>query len=356
MSDRLKTRALEVSKTAVQFNAAKGVDLRSATLLKQNKASVVVEANTTTVWLGDASVTIFNRDGRLLSYRSDEKRALYDLLTEEQCEKIATDFLAEIGMKADGYDTEVHNGDHTFRFNVQAQYGKFLSTQLISIEVSRSTGAVKEAYLGPWMDHSKLALSKLATAEDCVDAAKNAYSRFEPFPIGKVVQTQLMLGMPNWGPQVANELLPDHLTLIDQRIAQPILRVTIADQTFDDGRVTQIIDVDARSGRVLSILPKHILGGRVTAVKRSIPQGKLSLVGTSTAGVVRSTGVAGKPSSKGVPITFESDTTLVTLLWVKSSGDLWLFNGASWETCHPDSTLASELKNYKSPSKFGKTK
>ncbi len=352
--DANKTRAVELSRSVLQFNSSRGGDLYASSLLEQNKAVIEIGKDFTTVRSGLAFVKMSNRDGKLLSFHSLERVPVGISFTQSQCEQSARAFVKKLGLQADSLTLHSTEGDGTVHFSMQATYGKFVSTQMITVEVSQSTGAIRSANLSPWMDHTKLASSKLHPFEACVNSASEAYSRYKPFPQGRIVASQLMIGAPYWGKAVVDELTPAHRSLIEQQTAFPIVRVVVAD--LSDSGITQTIDVDARSGQALSIVQMSLLGKSGKVTRHAMPEATFKLMGSTVAGALHPTGDQGEPQTKGIPVTLRSGNSLVTLIRPSGSEKLWFFDGMGWQAYRADPKLAAALKGYKKPAKFGKAK
>lgn len=242
------------------LNGSKGSDTVSLQALKAGKTAVFKDGPFYSARVGEASARVFASDGKPSSFYSLEPETKAAQISPAECERTARSFLTLAGLSADKLEFIPIGDKDRIRFTVRAHYQRFVSTQLISFEVSAATGAVRTATFGPWMNHAKLATSKLKSKTECLRAAKDAYSKYQPVRGYGVVKSEFMLGAPNWGKDVWNKLTPEHRKLIENRIAFPIFRVVLAKPNAERMHDSQIVDIDARTGKVLSILTMYSFG------------------------------------------------------------------------------------------------
>jgi len=120
------------------------------------------------------------------------------------------------------------------------------------VTVDKKLGLVVRATVSPWLEFGHQGGASVLEERVLQDNALNAYSRHAPFRSSRLASKGLILGLPWAGeyPKVVTNWLPEHEDLRSRFIAIPLYRVRVVD---DKAGYTQWIDVDARSGRVLSI-------------------------------------------------------------------------------------------------------
>ncbi len=231
------------------------------------QAKLVQEAGRPCVHLrGGVTVMFENLKGDVTAFRIDQRKglepvpAISDEVLRSSAERVVKALHGSSGAQILGFNRDARGctiaATPTF-------FGR-ASTQNSTIHFDPGSPNPSAVYSFFQLSYGTHAGANIVSEELARSRAIDAYLRGRPFASGRISTSCLRVGLPGLqGGSTLSEMLASDLNCIAQRVAVPFYQFCFIEaqaQTFRESDYTQMVAVDARSGRPLLMAEVYTLG------------------------------------------------------------------------------------------------
>jgi hypothetical protein len=296
--------------------------------------AVEVDRGLVSVKFGRCSAEFWTGSSKLLGFSIERYglTATQNDISDVAIKGAAEAFLDDLRTPAERWTTEVLQGEEgKTQFRFRATVAGRVSDLVVLMAMDNELGTLSHMSVHGWFDYSKYASSAVVRKELAMSRAADAYFRYAPFHSSRVMSDQLVVGVPrrHADPQrMAIDWLPEHADFNQSQTAIPLYRIHVVDA---GGTLMQWIEVDARTGRALSIILTGTLSTGTNAGSPALPKSLDAHVG-ATGGAIsltrRDNTAKEEPTGERIGITYHE--VLLNAVLSEDYRSIWLLDGEEW--------------------------